>query len=130
MNLRAAVVVGTCLTALVLVACDQKETPLSSAGGLPESRLPSGVWAETPAVTAAKSADQKFEAAWHKNASPVDKAPEHNDTVSGVKLPFPQMIPHLFVVLVIAFAPKAFGDQGDELNSEIVFAHLRKRRGR
>jgi hypothetical protein len=88
-----ALVAGLVLSTLALVACDQKQDALSSAGGLSESRLPTGIRGDSAAPTAGKPVDAKFQDGWKKLAQPGEKAPSHNDTVSGVPLPFPHALP-------------------------------------
>lgn len=80
-------VVLAALGGAVLAACggggDPKKDALSSAGGLSESEWPKGSRGDTPAPTAAHSADAALQKGWYKHAEHGDKAPTYNDRASG-----------------------------------------------
>ncbi|MFO0659434.1 MAG: hypothetical protein U0165_06345 [Polyangiaceae bacterium] len=81
------------LSALGLAACEQKQDALSSAGGLSESRLPTGIRGDSPAPTSGRPTDAKLQDGWKKLAQPGEHAPTHGDTPSGVTVPFPHQLP-------------------------------------
>lgn len=92
-SFRAFLVV--CGASALLAACTDGavEGPLKdlkSAGRLPESRLPYGIWGDSPAPTGARARDAVLEAGWYKLAKPTDKAPTHGDSPSGATPP-PQL---------------------------------------
>ncbi len=79
---------AVCGAAVLLAACADGavEGPLKdlkSAGSLPESRLPYGIWGDSPAPTGARPRDVALEAAWYKRARHTDKAFSHGDSPSG-----------------------------------------------
>jgi hypothetical protein len=85
-SFRAFLVVSG--AAALLAACSDGavEGPLQdlkSAGSLPESRLPYGIWGDSPAPTGARPRDIALEAGWYKRAKPTEKAPTHGDSPSG-----------------------------------------------
>lgn len=77
-----------CGAAVALAACSDGavEGPLKdlkSAGSLPESRLPYGIWGDSPAPTGARPRDLALESAWYKRATAAEKAPTYGDSPSG-----------------------------------------------
>jgi len=85
-SFRAFLVVSS--AAALLAACSDGavEGPLQdlkSAGSLPESRLPYGIWGDSPAPTGARPRDIALEAGWYKRAKSTEKAPTHGDSPSG-----------------------------------------------
>lgn len=85
-SFRAFLVVGGLFGTLAACADGAVEGPdkdLKSAGRLPESRLPFGIWGDSPAPTGARARDRALEAGWYKRAKVTDKAPTHNDSPSG-----------------------------------------------
>ena len=71
--------------ALGLGACNSgpsgplNRASMESAGGLSESRMPSGLVGNSPAPTGAKPRDKALEAGWYKRAHEGDKAPTYGD---------------------------------------------------
>lgn len=74
---------GSALIACTDGAVEGPLRDLKSAGRLPESRLPYGIWGDSPAPTGARARDMALEAAWYKHAKPTEKAPTHGDSPSG-----------------------------------------------
>lgn len=71
----------------LLMACSDGASKefkdLKSAGSLSESRLPYGIWGDSPAPTGARVRDTALEAGWYKRAKPTEKAFTHGDSPSG-----------------------------------------------
>lgn len=85
-SFRAFLLIGGAATLLAACSDGAVEGPLKdlkSAGSLPESRLPYGIWGDSPAPTGARPRDLALEAGWYKRASATDKAPTHDDSPSG-----------------------------------------------
>jgi hypothetical protein len=58
------------------------ESVMRSAGGLSESRLPFGIWGQSPAPTGALPKDKALQQGWYKHAQQGDKAPTAGDRAS------------------------------------------------
>jgi hypothetical protein len=80
-----ALVLG--LFALVGVACSDgavegPDHDIKSAGLLSESRLPYGIWGDSPAPTGAVHRDKSLQQGWMKRAKAGEKPPTAGDRAS------------------------------------------------
>jgi hypothetical protein len=85
-SLRALLSVG--LLSVLVAACadgavEGPDHNMKSAGRLPESRLPYGIWGDSPAPTGFLPRDKELEKGWYKlSKSPTEKPPSAGDRAS------------------------------------------------